>query len=107
MTITTQPQDQEGGTGKLSLNHLSASSIKLLSKDCLTSNCLALGWSTNFSAFAIALSITLSEGGKRTPVVFKATLQIRVIVDSGKSPQRAFGGRGIFSGELLSFVQRA
>ncbi len=64
MTITTRAQDQEGDARKLSLNHLIASSIKLLSKDCLTSNCLALGWSTNFSAFAIALSITLSEGGK-------------------------------------------
>src|SRR5258705_9864869 len=45
-------------------NYLIASSIKLLSKDRLMSACLALGWSTNFNAFAIAFSITLSELGK-------------------------------------------
>src|SRR5262249_44128109 len=48
----------------------------------------------------------LERGRESTAVVFKATLQKRVIVDSGKSPQCAFGDRGIFSGELLSFVQR-
>src|SRR5262249_48601962 len=49
----------------------------------------------------------LERGRESTSVVFKATLQISVIVDSGKAPQRAFGGSGIFFGELLSFVQRA
>src|SRR5436190_13456575 len=41
-----------------------ASSTKLLSKDCFTSYCFALGWSTNFNALAIAFSMTLSELGK-------------------------------------------
>src|SRR5262249_5998286 len=40
----------------------------------------------------------LERARESTSVVFKATLQIGVIVDSGKAPQRAFGGRGIFSG---------
>ena len=39
-------------------NHFIASSTKLLSNDCRTSNCLAFGCSTNFSAFAIAFSFT-------------------------------------------------
>jgi hypothetical protein len=41
-----------------------ASSTKLLSKDCFTSYCFAFGCSTNFKAFAIALSRTRIELGK-------------------------------------------
>ena len=49
----------------------------------------------------------LERTGKGVLVVFKAPLKGRIIVDPGEFAQRALGRRGIFSGELLPFVERA